>query len=132
MIVVDLRFGRKSIFLLVVLASLSTCLTLYTVAAYNVARHVIEMDGTVYWRDSMGGSFFPWPTRPSGVSAPVLMRMIDDVDLAVYIYLIKSWVLVGIMALLWLGMFLYVLRLTNRLSIRQHNSFAKGCFIFFF
>ena len=115
MIVVDLRFSRKSIFSLVVLAFLSTCLTLYTVAAYNVARHVTERDGTVYWRDSKGGSFFPWPTRPSGVGAAVLIPMIDEVDLAIYTYLIKSWVLVGIKALLWVVTVLYILRLANRL-----------------
>ena len=112
---VDLRFDRKSIFLLVVLASLSTCLTLYTVSAYNVARHVTERDGTVCWRDSLCGSFFPWPTRPSGIAAAVLMPMIDEVDLAIYTYLIKSGVLVGTTVLLWVVMVLCILRLANRL-----------------
>ena len=113
---VDLRFSRKSISLLVLLTALSTWFTLYTVAAYNVARYVTEMDGIIYWPDSRGGSFFPWPTRPSGSSLPVLMPIIDEVDLAIYTHLIKSWILVGITALLLVGTFLYILRLAIRTS----------------
>ncbi len=113
---VGLRFSRKSIFSLAILGTISTCLTLYTVAAYNVARCVIEMDDTVYWPDSRGGSFFPWPTRPRGAHLPVLMPIVDEVDLAIYTHLIKSWILVVITALLWVGTFLYILRFASRTS----------------
>jgi len=51
-----------------------------------------------------------------------LAPRLNELDKFIYLYLIKSWVLVGVTVLLWIVMFLYILRLVCRLSprLQQH------------
>jgi len=44
-----------------------------------------------------------------------ILSEMNGVDKFIYLYLIKSWALVGVTILLWIVMVLYVLRLANRL-----------------
>ena len=118
--VVCLRLGKKSAILLTVSGFVLAYLTLYTVAAYNVARHVYEYEGIVFWRSAPGGSFFPWPREPGAGLAlegagGVFMRVkLNEIDSFIYRYLIKSWVLLGLTILLWVGVSLYILKLVRR------------------
>jgi len=106
-----LRVDKKSGMLLVVLSLVLTYLTLYTANAYSIAPHVLDAD-TPVWRSAPSGSFFPWPKRPGMLE---ILSEMNGVDKFIYLYLIKSWALVGVTILLWIVMVLYVLRLANRL-----------------
>jgi len=93
---------KKSVLILIVLCIVSAYLTLYTVEAHTVAaRHIYEngWDGITSWRTSPSGSLFPWPKEPGMLEA---LSKIDEVDLFIYRYLIKPWVLVGLSILMWI------------------------------
>ena len=105
---VGVRFSKKSLVGLIVLVFASTFLTFYTVAAYGVSRYVYVGEGTLDWTSSPAGSFFPWPTAPGMLT--VLSRM-NEVDSFIYTYLIQSWVLAGTVALLWIAVSVWVLKL---------------------
>lgn len=106
--VVSVRFSKKSLVGLIVLVFASAFLTLYTVAAYGVSGYVYVGEGTLNWTSSPAGSFLPWPTAPGMLE--VLSRM-NEVDSFIYTYLIKSWVLAGTVALLWIAVSVWVLKL---------------------
>ena len=76
------------------------------------SRHIYEgPDGNaVAWRTGPSGSLFPWP-RASGMLE--ILSRINEVDLFIYKYLIKPWVLVGLSILAWLGTGLFIFR-TNK------------------
>jgi len=103
-----LRFGRKSTILLIVSFFVFVYLTLYTTAAHNVARYVYENDSAVVWRSAPSGSFSPWPSGPGMLL--ILSRM-NETDVFIYTYLIKSWLLLGATILLWIGVAIYILKL---------------------
>jgi hypothetical protein len=106
-----LRVDKKSGMLLVVLSLVLTYLTPYTASAYSIAPHVLDAD-TPVWASAPSGSFFPWPKRPGILE---ILSEMNGVDKFIYLYLIKSWALVGVAILLWAVMILYILRLANRL-----------------
>ncbi len=94
------RFNRL-VLIVVVLALISTYLTVYTFEAHTIAaRHIYEDSESriSYWRSGPSGSLFPWPTRPGQLE--VLTR-INEVDLSIYTYLIKTWALIGLSILMW-------------------------------
>ena len=103
----------RPIVTLVLLLLVSFLATFYTVAAYGVARRVYDLDGTLCWVDSGGGSFFPWPQGPDPGTGifPVVIPMTNNVDIFIYVYLIKSWVLVAVTVLLWAGFTTYIFML---------------------
>lgn len=98
----NMRFSKKSVVATIFLTILSTYLTIYTWKAHTIAtRHIYEdLDGEpVAWRTGPSGSLFPWP-RESGMLQ--IFSEINEVDLFIYRYLIKTWGLVGLSILLWI------------------------------
>jgi len=97
-----MEFPKKLALMLIVFGIISACLTLYTVKAHTIAmRHIIEdAEGkAVSWRTGPSGSLFPWPREPGMLQ---VLSKIDEVDLLIYRYLIKPWVLVGSSILIWI------------------------------
>jgi len=107
-----MELDKKSVSTAVVLILVSTYLTLYTVKAHTiVARHIYEdAEGKTWWRTTPGGSLFPWPKEPGMLEA---LSKMNENDLFIYRYLIKSWVLVGASIAMWIGTGLYIFRLTR-------------------
>lgn len=82
--------------MLVLLVVLATYATLYTVAAYDLARWGWTCRGTLG-----DATFLPFPTGLRGVLMDVLAKM-SPVDQFIYMYLIKTGILIGISVLLWI------------------------------
>ena len=109
-LVVRMRIGRKALVTAIVLAFISLYLTLYTIMVHTIAaRHICEdPDGNaVAWRTGPSGSLFPWPREPGMLE---ILSKINEVDLFIYRYLIKPWVLVGLSILAWVGTGLFIFR----------------------
>ena len=103
----SMALDRRSALIIIVLILASAYLTFYTMRAHTVARHVYEEEGAIVWRSGPSGSFFPWPMDPGPLQ--VLSEM-NAVDVFIYGYLIKSWALVGVTILLWVGLCLYIFK----------------------
>jgi len=102
-----MRPHRRRLTIAIILVFVSTYLALYTVMAHVIAaRHIYEdTTGGIWWRTTSGGSLLPWPREPGMLEA---LSKVDEVDLFVYRYLIKSWILVGLSVLTWIGTGLYM------------------------
>ena len=101
------RFSSRKVLVTIILASISIYLTIYTFEAHSIASRYISSDshGAVFWINGPSGSLFPWPRGPG--MAEVLSR-INEVDLFIYTYLIKTWVMAGLSALAWVITVLFV------------------------
>ena len=88
------------VIVLVVLFSITVVFTAYTISAHHVASHIGELEGHLVWSHFQGGSFFPWPSYPGGILAP-LTSPVNEVDVLYYQLFIKSWILIEITVLLW-------------------------------
>ena len=100
---------------LFVAALLALYLTMYTIAAYMVARWIIEESGRVFWCGTPG-SLFPWPKEP-GYMVDVLSSATDP-DTFVYKYLVKTNMLILIVA----ATYLQAAHLAHRLKrITKHT-----------
>jgi len=98
------------ILILTLLAVLSVYVTLYTISAHQIAsRWAFDQDGKGYWRYSGAMTLFPWPTGPKDVLLPVIVRM-GIVDEFIYLYLIKTGVLILICLSLWMLTAIYFLK----------------------
>lgn len=109
-----MRLAKKTVLVLIaVLVLVSVCFTLYTLRAHTIAgRYIYEgADGGITWRTAPSGSLFPWPNE-SGM-LQILSEM-SDIDLFIYVYLIKSWTLVGVTILLWAVTCLCVFKAVRR------------------
>jgi hypothetical protein len=98
-----MRFSRKSILVLVVLLVSSMYITVYSLTAYYVAaRHMYEDPDSrvISWNTGPSGSLFPWP-KESGMLE--VLSKVSDVDLFIYKYLVKTWVLIGLSILMWVA-----------------------------
>lgn len=85
----------------------SVVITLYAVSAYDVARYAFDAGGSeLGWLYTPSGSFLPWSKGPGMATA---ISRGNGVDLFIYRYLIKSWILAAITVLLWLATILYFL-----------------------
>ena len=117
--------------MLVLLVVLATYATLYTVAAYDLARWGWTCRGTLG-----DATFLPFPTGPRGVLMEVLAKM-SPVDEFIYIYLIKTGILIGVSILLWILAAAYFLKAVlplfwkpssrpriNLLDLRAHFSYV--------
>lgn len=84
----------------VTFAIFSAYLTVYTVTAYNVATsHIVDIDEEAWWRTTPGGSLFPWPKESGMLQA---LSKVNETDLFIYTYLIKSSTLTILSALMWI------------------------------
>jgi hypothetical protein len=107
------------ILIFILLAGLSVYVTLYTVSAYQIAgRWAFDQDGKDYWRYSGDMTLFPWPTGPKDVLLPVIVRM-GIVDEFIYLYLIKTGVLILICLTLWMLTAIYFLKTILPLLFRR-------------
>ena len=102
-----MRFRSRAVFVTIILASISIYLTIYTFEAHSIASRYISSDshGAVFWINGPSASLFPWPRGPG--MAEVLSR-INDVDLFIYTYLIKTWMMAGLSALAWVITVLFI------------------------
>jgi hypothetical protein len=99
---------------MVILITISSFLSFYTMEAHTIAgRHIVEGGLTyhIYWTSSPPGSLFPWPRGPGPMEA---LSSVNEVDTFIYRYLIKSWVLVGLSILAWIGTGLFILKFVKR------------------
>jgi hypothetical protein len=96
----EMKISKKEIIILIALFSITIFLTAYTISAYNVASHIHELDGRLMWSHFQGGSFFPWPSYPDGILAPMMVPL-NEFDTLYYQLFIKSWILAGITVFLW-------------------------------
>lgn len=85
---------------MVALFSVAIVFTAYTISAHSVASYIGELDGHLVWSHFQGGSFFPWPSYPDGILAP-MTSPVNEVDSLYYQLFIKSWILAGITVFLW-------------------------------
>jgi len=112
-----MELHKKSGLILIVLGIISAYLTLYTTKAHTIAaQHIIEdaQGNAVSWRTTPSGSLFPWPKEPGMLQA---LSKIDEVDLFIYRYLIKPWVLVGLSILMWIVTGLSIFKIVTSSSM---------------
>ncbi len=105
---------RKAFAIMVMLITISSFLSLYTINAHTIAgRHIAEGGLTyhIYWTSSPAGSLFPWPREPGPLE---VLSGVNEVDTFIYQYLIKSWVLVGLSILAWIGTGLFISKFAKR------------------
>jgi hypothetical protein len=104
-----LKFDRKLVVAVAALTFASTLFTIYAVDAHIVAAYYIYQDqeGKIWWRTFPAGSLFPWP-RESGMLQ--LLIGPNEIDLFIYTYLIKTWLLAGVSVLIWVCTSIYVLK----------------------
>jgi len=91
---------RKSDAFIILLLAVSIYLTVYAVSAHMVASRIIEINGKAYWRNAPTGSLWPWPNKKDVIGPPVLIEL-NETDSFIYNYLIKTYLLSIICALLW-------------------------------
>jgi hypothetical protein len=115
-----MRFGKKSVLVVIILMVFSTYLTLYTLKAHAVAGRIYEGPNgeVVSWRSGPSGSLFPWP-RESGMLG--VLSKVSEVDLLVYRYLVKTWVLIGLSMLMWIATGLSIFKLAKK-QLGNHKS----------
>jgi hypothetical protein len=95
--------STKLVLVAVVLMAFSAYLTLYTLRANTLAASYLYEDpdtGAISWRSGPSGSLFPWP-RESGMFQ--VLSKVNEVDLFIYRYLIKTWALVELSTLMWVA-----------------------------
>jgi len=91
---------RKSDVFVILLLAVSIYLTVYAVSAHMVASRIIEINGKAYWRNAPAGSLWPWPNKKDVIGPPMLIKL-NETDSFIYNYLIKTYLLYIICALLW-------------------------------
>jgi len=105
-------FNKRAVIGTIALIAISMYLAMYAFEAHTIAARYISSDshGAVFWINGPSGSLFPWPREPGMLE--VLSR-INDVDLFIYTYLIKTWMLAGLSALAWVITVLFVYKATK-------------------
>jgi len=114
----SLKINIKSTITLAILISTTSILTAYTASAYYVASYVYEENGRLWWPNSLGGSFYPWPNRPTGIAFQLLTPL-NQADSQYYLYIIKSGVLIALTLLLWFTLFWKVWKIRKTHSIHK-------------
>lgn len=102
-----MALNKKLVLLLIILGLVSTSLTLYTMRAHAVARYAYDDESGFGWRYTPSGSFLPWPKEPGMATA---LSEMNETDMIIYRYLVKSWVLVGFAIVLWIITGLYLVK----------------------
>jgi len=99
---------KRDAFIILLLA-VSIYLTAYAVSAHMVASRIIEINGKAYWRNAPAGSLWPWPNKKD-VNGPLVLIKLNETDSFIYNYLIKTYLLSVICALLWLSTIILIYR----------------------
>ena len=98
----------------ILLTLLSAYLTIYSYETYVVANSkIIELNGEIWWRTTPSGSLFPWP-KESGILQA--LSKVNELDLLIYTYLIKSSALVILSAIMWISSLLSIFKWYKRLK----------------
>jgi len=121
-----LRLDKKSATYLFVFGLIVVYITVYTVAAHSIARHAGEDDGKFYWRTTPAGSFFPWPREPGIFQA---LSEMHGIDVFIYVFLIRSWLLFGVTILLWIifwVVFLHILRFKRSMKVLREKDSSQN------
>jgi len=108
----DVR-SHQAFVLVIALTFFSSFLSLYTIRAHTIARHIGEGpdSNSIGWPSSPSGSLFPWPKEPGMCD---MISTSNGVDWFIYRYLIKTWGLAGLSILAWVGTGLFVLKSMTR------------------
>lgn len=97
---------KNAVIVTIIMLVVSIYLSVYTLIVHNLAAsHIYETSEDVYWTSGPPGSLFPWPKEPGMLE---YLPQVDGVDLFVYLYLIKTWLLAGLSGLSWFLTSLYV------------------------
>ena len=99
---------KRDAFIILLLA-VAIYLTAYAVSAHMVASRIIEINGKAYWRNAPAGSLWPWPNKKD-VIGPLVLIKLNETDSFIYNYLIKTYLLSVICALLWLSTIILIYR----------------------
>jgi len=98
--------------LIALLCIISIIVTAYTIGAHYIAtRYVHDGGDEVAWRNSPPGSFFPWPKEPGMLQ---MLSEISEIDLFIYRYFIKTWLLVIVTLSLWIATCAYIIKRVRR------------------
>ena len=116
-----MKFTKKSkilkpsqLLLLALFCTVSVIVTAYTIQAHSIAnRYIYDSGDEVAWRNSPPGSFFPWPKEPTPGMLPVLSK-INEIDLFIYRYLIRTWLLVIVALSLWIVTCTYIIKRVHK------------------
>ncbi|MGQ9552269.1 MAG: hypothetical protein ACUVUE_07575 [Candidatus Bathycorpusculaceae bacterium] len=106
-------FSKKLILVVLGLTIVSIYLTVYTLVAYAVATRYIYEDPNgevIAWRTGPSGSLFPWPTEPGMLE---VLSKVNEVDLFIYRYFIKTWALASLSILMWIATGLAIVRMAK-------------------
>ena len=119
-----IRLRPSRLLLITLLCIFSITITVYTITAYSVARYVYENEDKVIWRYSPPGSFFPWPKEVG--MFPVLSKM-SEIDLFIYQYFIKTWLLIVVTLSIWIAIGIYIAKyaLTLRRTFQRRGHEPK-------
>jgi len=112
-----MRSSNKWILFLGALTFISASLTLYTIRVHTVAHHYIyEGEGYDYpvWRSYPPGSLFPWPT---GSGMFQMLSDMNETDVIIYRYLVKSQILVGCAITFWIITFFWALKVARKFTV---------------
>ena len=106
-----MRYKKK----LIVLLLISTIFTYYTISCHVIANGYLYVNSTtdeVFWTSGPAGSFFPWPKAPGLLE---ILTQLNEVDLFIFQYLIRTWALAGLSIILWAitGLFLFKMTKTS-------------------
>ena len=105
---------NKWVLIAIVLTLLSAYFTVYSYEAYMMAdSKIIEWNGGIWWRTTPSGSLFPWPKESGMLQA---LSKVNEADLFIYTCLIKSSVLVILLAIMWIFSGLSMFKLYKQLK----------------
>jgi hypothetical protein len=121
-----MRFNQKT----VVLFLITAILTSYTIAIHAIADgHMYEdpVSTIVYWTGGPSGSLFLWPKAPGMLD---IITQVNEVDLFIYQYLIKTWALAGLSIVMWIITGLYLFRIfkstEQKMDIEKKRGITSG------
>jgi hypothetical protein len=119
-----IRLSPSRLLLITLLCIFSITIIVYTITAYSVARYVYENEDKVVWRYSPPGSFLPWPKEPGMLTA---LSKMNPIDLFIYQYFIKTWLLIVVTLSIWIAMGIYIAKyaLTLRHTFQRRGHGPK-------
>ena len=105
---------------LVLLFIVSVVLTVYTASAHYVASFVYELHRLLFWPNTLGGSFTPWPYLPSGIAGQML-TLLNQIDTQYYTYVIRSGMLIYVTIASWVTVFWQYWKTRKSINITKNQ-----------